>query len=468
MRKRKKFGGKDVVWNCIGTIFSMGISFLMLPFLLTFLNSGQLGIWYVMVSFSNLASLFSLGFTPAFARNVAYCWNGAKKLSKTGKEDTADSNSVDYHLLMTVLITSRYLYLVFAVIGTLTIGLFGTLHIWRIAGSFLTLQTKMGWWIFLIAIFLNIYYGYFSSYLVGIGCVKESNQITVAAGITRIVVMALTMYLGAGIFGAALSYLINGLILRISGKLMFRHETMGQRFDGGQAEKITFKEMKACFQIVWYNAWRDGIVSVSDYLSTQMGTIVCSSYLSLADTAKYSLTAQLVTAIGKIAKSIHGAYTPVLQRSYITGDQKTARETQGFGVFCFIIVYLLGMAGLLTVGKFVLDIIKPDTKLDSYLIFIYGIYQFMLSYRNCYGVYLSCTNRLWYWKSYIITSFASVFLYSVLLALAGADVKWIIYASILCEATYNFWKWPRLVNCELGLTLRNIFCLGISRIRHLR
>ena len=77
----KKADGGDILWNYMGTVFNMGMGFLMLPMLLVYLEQDVLGLWYVMGSLSGIAGLFTFGFTPAFARNIAYCWNGAGKLA---------------------------------------------------------------------------------------------------------------------------------------------------------------------------------------------------------------------------------------------------------------------------------------------------------------------------------------------------------------------------------------------------
>ena len=53
---------KDVVWNYVGTIFSMGMGYLLLPFLLIYFDDETLGIWYIFMSLANIANLFVLVF----------------------------------------------------------------------------------------------------------------------------------------------------------------------------------------------------------------------------------------------------------------------------------------------------------------------------------------------------------------------------------------------------------------------
>ena len=47
----------DVTWNYVGTIVSMASGFVLLPLLMHFLNDEELGLWYVYVAVSNLATL---------------------------------------------------------------------------------------------------------------------------------------------------------------------------------------------------------------------------------------------------------------------------------------------------------------------------------------------------------------------------------------------------------------------------
>ena len=64
---------KDVIWSYIGTLMSMGANLLLLPFLMYFLSDEMLGLWYVFASIGAIATLFDMGFSVTFARNITYC-----------------------------------------------------------------------------------------------------------------------------------------------------------------------------------------------------------------------------------------------------------------------------------------------------------------------------------------------------------------------------------------------------------
>lgn len=93
----------DIVWNYIGTIVSMASGFVLLPLLMHFLSSSELGLWYVYVALSNFAMLFEFGFNPTFARNIVYVISGAQHLSIEGCDIKSVQEGIDWHLLNTVI-----------------------------------------------------------------------------------------------------------------------------------------------------------------------------------------------------------------------------------------------------------------------------------------------------------------------------------------------------------------------------
>lgn len=100
----------DIVWNYIGTIVSMASGFVLLPLLMHFLSSSELGLWYVYVALSNFAMLFEFGFNPTFARNIVYVISGAQHLSIEGCDIKSVQEGIDWHLLNTVIKASKVIY----------------------------------------------------------------------------------------------------------------------------------------------------------------------------------------------------------------------------------------------------------------------------------------------------------------------------------------------------------------------
>ena len=76
---------------------------------------------------------------------------------------------------------------------------------------------------------------------------------------------------------------------------------------------VTNEQVKELLPIIWHNASKDGLVTLSQYLVGQAGTIVCSLFLSLEETGIYSLTMQIITIISSFSSVMYTVSQPSLQ-----------------------------------------------------------------------------------------------------------------------------------------------------------
>ena len=119
---------------------------------------------------------------------------------------------------------------------------------------------------------------------------------------------------------------------------------------------------------------------------------------------------------------------------------------------------------LLAVGLPVISIIKPGMELDAYVLTGIGISQFIIVFRNCYASYLSTTNRIEYWKGFIISGIVSVIGSVLLLYFLDMGVWGIIISAVLSELAYNAWKWPYQVHSELAFSFTDLLSIGCKNL----
>ena len=273
----------DALWSYVGTIVSMGANFFMLPFLMYFLNADMLGLWYVFVSIGTITSLFDFGFAVTFSRNITYCWSGAAELKK---EDVVFSQGGEpnYELMKDVLSTSKLIYAIISIIAFIFLITIGTWYVKYITKNISGNTPVISWLIYALAIFLNLYYGYYASFLRGVGAITQANKNTIYARAAHIIVMIVLLFLGTGIIGASAAYLTYGLVFRLLGKYHFyKYQGIGEKLSVIKV-KTSLEKLKEVFLIVWHNAWRDGLIAICDYLCSQASVIICSIYLPLSDT----------------------------------------------------------------------------------------------------------------------------------------------------------------------------------------
>ena len=456
---RVKLTNSDLIWSYVGTAFSMASNLIMLPFLMHFLDGDMLGMWYVFTSVGAITTLFDFGFSVTFARNITYCWSGAKQLKKESVVFVEKSDP-DYSLMKRVLITCRYLYGVLSGFALLILLTVGTVYISYIGREIPGKSYLVSWVIYSIAAFLNLYYGYYSSFLRGVGAVDRANINTIIARVIQIAMTLLLLFLGMGLVGACISYLAYGTIFRLLGKNYFyKYQGIGENLKKIH-EKISVSQIKDTMEIVWHNAWRDGLISVSSYLCNHASTVICSMYLPLSQTGAYSIGVQAATAISQIAGTLYNAYQPELQYAYINKQSEKTRKIMSIIVMSYVYLFILGSLLFCIVGLPLLRLIRPSAVVATPVLLGLCAYQFTLKFRNCYSSYFSCTNRIIYVKGFVVSAFNCVIFSLIALGLLKCGVWGLIVAQIASQAIYNLWRWPYLAHKEMGLSISEMIIMG--------
>lgn len=450
---------KDILWSYIGTILSMGANLLMLPFLMYYLDDDVLGLWYIFASIGAIATLFDFGFGVTFARNVTYAWAGARELKKEGVEFTQNSEP-DYKLMKKVLATCKIIYGIIAVVALVLLLTIGTRYVMFVSSEINGYTHIIAWIIYAVAVFLNLYYGYYASFLRGVGDVAQANKNTVWARLVQIILMIIFLLLGFGLIGVCAAYLAYGTLFRLLGKYYFyKYRGIGDNLKKVKGNPSRY-EIEEMFHIVWHNAWRDGAISLCNYCCNQVSTLICSAYLSLADTGIYSIGVQIASAIATIAGNLYNTYQPELQAAYVVEDKDKMCKTMSMIVVSFIYLFILGTIGFCIVGVPLLKLVKPSAVVSIPVLVGLCLYQFILKYRNCYTSYFSCTNRIIYVGGFTVSAVLCVVFSFIAIGPFNMGVWGLIIAQIISQALYNLWKWPLLAHKELNLSLKKMFQMG--------
>lgn len=458
-----KTKSSDILWSYIGTALSMTANIIMIPVIVYYLDKENLGLWYVFCSIGSMTSLFDFGFSTTFARNITYCWCGAKKLNKENA-CLGHNLKIDWQLMKNVLAACKKVYFRISSLVVILLIFVGTPYIYTLTKyNFTGYLHYVAWCLYALAIFLNLYYGYYVAFLRGIGAIAIVNKNTVWARIAQIVITVGLLITGLGIIGASIGYLSYGLLFRYLSKTKFyAYQSIGCKLALFSEE---FDEVGNLIEIVWHNAWRDGIVSLSNYLTDQASVIICSLFLNLVETGVYSLTVQIATAVGIVSSVFYTAQQPTLQSAYVSNDKEKLRNTMSLIVTIFLVSFIVLAIMTCIMGLPIMNMIKPDTKIPIWLFCFVVIYQFILRFRNCYTSYFSCTNRIPYVNSFIITSVASVLSSFVLTGLLGLGFLGLIISQILSQLMFNAWYWPLMAHKELDMTFVDLLNCGFLQIK---
>ena len=337
----------------------MGMNFIMLPFLMYFLDGDMLGLWYVFASIGALATLFDFGFGVTFARNITYAWSGARQLKKEGV-NFSENIAPDFVLIKKILSTCKIIYGIIAGVSVFALLTVGTYYVSYISREVSGGHQLFAWFIYSVGVFLNLYYGYYASFLRGVGNVAQANKNTVYARVIQLFLMIVLLVSGFDLLGVCIAYLAYGTVFRLLGKKYFyQYKNIGYELSRLK-KKIPRGEIWEMVGIVWHNAWRDGLISFSNYFCIQASTIICSFYLSLAETGAYSIGVQLATAIAVIAGTMYNTYQPELQSAYVLNDRAKMCKIMSVIVMSFVYLYLAGILLFCVGGMHILKFIRPS------------------------------------------------------------------------------------------------------------
>lgn len=454
---------KDIIWNYIGIFVSMASNFLLLPFMLYFVDSDLLGLWYVYLSIGGIVALFDFGFNPTLARNVAYCWSGAKSLHAEGV-NYVENSEPNYLLLGKLIDTCKRIYLLISLAALVVLATVGSAYIYHISKDFFGVEVVASWAIYSLAVFLNLYYGYYAAFLRGVGVVSAYNEINVIARTIQIMVSIILMMLGYGIVAVSAAYLLYGFLIRIFSKNTFyKHEKLGEKIKENTA-KNTQGEIRELFLKVWHNAWRDGIVAFANYCANQASTLIASIFLTLAETGVYSIAVQLITAVATIAAGLYTAYQPSMQSAYINKNKKESERLMATAITAYDIVFIVGIAALLTVGIPILKAVNPTMVFNRTMLIGIGIYNFLYKRQSYYASFISNTNQVPYMKAYVISGFSGVLLSIFLISVLHFGVWGLIIGQFLPQLLYNCWKWPGTACRMLDSNSMRMFCIGSTEV----
>ena len=451
-------------WNYAGTLFGMGSGFLLLPILMFFLGPELLSLWYIFLSLSTLVSLLNSGLGPSLSRNVMYAWGGASKLYSHGVSKE-HGNKPNYPLLFLVFDASKFFHLIAATIALAFMASIGTLYICHIAEGLDPSLYVPAWTIFCLAIFLNLYYDYFSVFLRGIGEVSSYNKYLIASKIAEIGIAAILLFLGFDLLSSAISYFVSGLLIRVLSKRKLSEITLPNK----PKKKNGWKEIKEVFLILWPNCWRDWLVAIADAVTTNVTTIVCSLFLSLTDAGIYALSLQFATAIAKASDSILFAFQPQIANDYVRHEYDRCYSTLSFCMVVYAIAFAVGSFLVVFALIPLLQFIGSGYQFDLSTMVLLLAYQYLLNRYKLYAAIIAITNDLSYWKSFIASSLIGLAFSIAALSIAGSNTAALILPQLAIQCCYNVWKWPIVARKKLvpDASLKRTIILGFKGIKAL-
>lgn len=453
-----KVSKSDVLWNYAGTIVSMTSNFVLLPFLMAFLSDEMLGLWYVFVAVGNLVMLFEFGFNPTFSRNFAFCWAGARRLAREGR-DSEVGDEADPALLSCLIAACKMVYGRVTLVALAVLAIPGTAYVLHVSAGLDVAEVLASWTVYAAAVLLNLYFLYYAAMLRGIGSIAADNKIKIASKASQLAVTALLLFMGLGLFGAAVGFMVNSVLYRVLGSRAFwgdrRVAAMGVR-----DTLVDRAEVREVYRTISYNAYKDGAVQVANYAATQASTLICSAMLGLAESGAFSIALQFANAIGNLGLALANSYRPMIQSAYQRGDNGLIRRAAGKGAVVYLAIYVAGYLGVLVVVYPLLAVFKPGSSFSPLVYSGVSLYLLLYNWHSLFASMLCNMNKIPYTGAYIVTSACGLVLSVALIEMGGLGVWGLVLGLALPQLAYNNWKWPQAAAREMDTTVPALLRLG--------
>lgn len=461
-------GKKDVIWSYLGYFFNLCTNIILMPFILRAVEGNELGLWYTFLSVGTLVNLLDFGFSPTLVRNVTYAWCGAKEIKKEGASDL-QGNEPNYALFFNVLQACKYVSMLIAGIALICMLTVGSAYIGYVAREIPFRVYATAWLFFSAAVFLNIFYNYWTTSLKGIGAVKQSQIAVIISKIVQIVISLFGLYSGYGIIALAVAYLLSEFIMRfIAKRFLFHYENIAEQRKKYVA-KIQLNELRNLLLKIWYNAKKTGLVSLGAFVITQGNTMICSAFIGLEATASYGICLQLITVVRGVSQIFFDANQPKMINTKVSGNIEKSKKELSLAMVIYWGVFILVITVLATIGIPLVHLIRSNTPLPLFMVLFMGSYLFLEGTHGLFASYITFSNEVPYVKSSIVSAF--FILVGQLFVAIFTD--WGIYALMAVQAVvqlcYNNWHWPMIVLKELHMNLWEMIYLGISELlRHVK
>lgn len=448
-----------MLWSWGFQALRVASGLILLPLVLRsdILQKNDLGMYWVFANLAGLGILFDFGFSPSVGRNVSYAMAGATHLQGEGMVDAPSSRHPNFSLLWQLLHSTRRLFLGLAIAAFVVLGLVGSVTVAsRVHETSNPRLTWIAWSLVLGSTVLEIYAGWWNTFLRGLDQVLPSARIGTISYALRLMLAAVLLLSGWGLLALPFAGLLSSVLQRWYSRRLCLTFLGTPPPEGATASLI---------RVLWPNSWRTGLQFLSVYLATQANTLLCYHFLGLGVVASYGLTAQVTQLISSMALVWCSVKWPLVGQLGKHQDLAGLRKLLWPRLWMQTLTFLLGAVVAVPVGPLALQWMHSDRQLLPASLFMcmlaYGFFETQFAFWTTLLSLLR--NRIpSLWPTVVTNLVTIVTVVSLFLILgpgAGEErinPEWDRRGLLILTATplgvaalFNFWFWPIIGAREL-------------------
>lgn len=448
----------DVAWGYLAQFLNIGSGVLLLPAVLRYLPTEDVGLWFVFITLTSLAQLLEFGFQPTIARNTAYVFAGVQSLKQQGlPHEVRAGATVSLCLLADLIQASRAIYRVVAAVGGLVLLVGGSLYVMSVAGPEQSLPTVLGaWMLYAGGYVLNFYYGYVNGLMQGRGDLVAASQVVIVTRASMLVSGVAALVSGAGLLGLGAATFLTCLLGRVVAMRFFLRGYISQTTTRTHDTRRTVK-------LLWHNASRLGVVQIGAFLIQRANVLIASSFLGIGAAASFGMTVTLMMTLSGVAAVILQVRMPRLAAAHAARDMPSLRALFGEVIVVAWSVFVAGALVLIFGGEWLLHLMDSKTTLLSPpLLALFGLVMLLEMNHSLAAGYLTTRNHVPFLRAGL---FSGLLICALSVAVVQQfDIIGLIVAQGLVQLAYNNWKWPREARKDLGAGWSELIVLGMRTV----
>jgi O-antigen/teichoic acid export membrane protein len=448
-----KINKYDVLWNYGATFFKVASSILLLPLILRYLSSEEVGVWAIFSSIAALVFLLDFGFNSSFTRNITYVFSGATELKKEGFSLTRTEH-VNYSLLNGTLGAMRWFYSRVALFLFVLLITAGSWYIYSITGDYQGDKTQLyaAWIIFCCINAYNLYTLYYESLLTGKGLIRTSKQIVIVANMVYLMVGAAFVLSGFGLVALVMAQLISVIIVRVLSYRAFFTRELKQELRANPA--VPTREV---LQATYPNAVKYGVTSLGGFMIQKSSIFIGSAFIALSAIGSFGITKQIIDILIVLANIALATYLPKITQLRVEQNNAGIKAIYIKGILAANLIFILGAAALVLLGPPILSLIGSNTQMVESRVLAALVFSALIGLNaGISGAVISTRNTIPFMKPSLYSGFATIVLLFVVLKYTDLGLLGMALAPGLIDLCYQGWKWPLVVIQELKITFNDV------------
>lgn len=446
----ENIGKRDLIWATLATLFRIGSGVLLFPLVLNMLPSETVGVWTIFTSVTMIIGIMDFGFSPSFARNIAYIFSGVRSLKRDGHEcvDATDAQ-IDYNLLKRTIRAMQYFYSRMALILFAFLSIVGTFYIYTLMQNYAgdVREIYFAWAIVCVVNSYNLYTLYYDALLNGRGLIKRKNQIVLIGNVAYLSLAVLLLLCGFELIAIVSAQLVSVLIIRtLSYKSFYSNEITSNL---AAVEEVDYKDI---LRAIMPNALKLGLASLGGFLTFRLSTFVGPLFISLSDMASFGITLQLLAVVSSLALLYTNVYLPKVFQWRVERNVALIRKTFYISTLLVFVIFLCGGIAIDLLGNWALNLFGSQTQLLSGALFVFLVIHYYLETNMVNSTeYLLAKNEVPFYKRYLVSGCITVFLLFLLVGYFDWGLWGVIAAPMISQSVLQYWKWT----CEVYKELKN-------------